>query len=226
MPAQLVTSLERMELRHSKQLTFMRGMLDGKCYYKAWEAMEFAAVLEQGYRKDGKTPKFHHQLQVARLVATLLPHLTEPENTLAAAFLHDELEDNFTLVSRNLLEEKFGHEVASAVWKLSKKCGGLTKTKESYFEELSRCPIASLVKLADRGHNLHTMQGVFSVEKQIEYVKELDDWFFPMLRAARKSFPRQYAAYENLKILLLCQRELLVALLNSGTPPTDLPEQE
>jgi (p)ppGpp synthase/HD superfamily hydrolase len=126
-----------MELRHSKQLTFMRGMLDGKCYYKAWEAMEFAAVLEQGYRKDGKTPKFHHQLQVARLVATLLPHLTEPENTLAAAFLHDELEDNFTLVSRNLLEEKFGHEVASAVWKLSKKCGGLTKTKESLIGNVS-----------------------------------------------------------------------------------------
>ena len=210
----MVTEIEQ---RHAKQLAVMRGWLNGKGFYKAAEALEFVRVMEQGTRKDGMTPKFHHQLSIARLVATLEPHLALPEETITAAFLHDVLEDHSDSVSRELLEVRFGKIVADAVWKLSKKIGGITKSYDSYFAEMATCPIASIVKLADRAHNVQTMVGVFTVEKQKKYLSEVDLYFFPMSRQARRAFPRQYGAYENLKILLRCQVQLTKALLDKST---------
>jgi (p)ppGpp synthase/HD superfamily hydrolase len=92
-----------------------------------------------------------------------------PEETMTAAFLHDMLEDHGDFVTVAELSRRFGPRFADAVWKLSKKSVGLTKSYEMYFEELSQCPIASVVKLADRAHNLQTMQGVFTAEKQKSY---------------------------------------------------------
>lgn len=194
--------------RHIKQLAVMRGWLDGKGYFKAADALEFVRRMEQGTRKDGETPKFHHQLSIARLVATLAPHLAHPEETLAAAFLHDVLEDHDN-VTRADLETRFGPMVADAVWRLSKKCAGMTKTYETYFAAMAECPIASIVKLCDRAHNVSTMVGVFTVDKQKAYLAEVDQWFFPLVRQGRRNFPRQYGAYENVKILLRSQVKLI-----------------
>jgi len=195
--------------RHIKQLAVMRGWLDGRGYFKAADALEFVRGLEQGTRKDNLTPKFHHQLSIARLVATLAPHLAMPEETLAAAFLHDVLEDHSDKVTRGDLEARFGKVIADAVWKLSKKCGGLVKTYDLYFAEMATCPIASIVKIADRAHNVQTMVGVFTIAKQKEYLAEVDTYFFPLIRQGRRNFPRQYGAYENIKILLRSQARLI-----------------
>jgi (p)ppGpp synthase/HD superfamily hydrolase len=215
--------LDDMGRHHAKQLTYMRGMLDGKGWYKAWSALELARGLEVGFRKDGCTPKFHHELQVARLAATLLPHLIHPEETVAACFLHDLREDHPKEVDGALLAAQFGPLVADAVWALSKKSGGLTKDYDTYFADLARNPIASVVKLCDRAHNLHTMQGVWSPEKQRAYAEEIDRWFFPLIKEARHNFPRQYAAYENLKILLLTQYQMLYYLVGQ-CPDADAPK--
>lgn len=195
--------------RHVKQLAVMRGWLDGKGYFKAADALEYIRLMEQGYRKDGLTPKFHHQLSIARLISTLAVHLIYPEETLCAAFLHDVLEDHGDVVTVSQIEARFGKTVADAVWKLTKKCNGLTKSHELYFAEMSDCPISSIVKLADRAHNAQTMSGVFGPDKQLAYLSEVDQYFFPMVRVARRKYPRQYGAYENLKILLRCQAALI-----------------
>lgn len=195
--------------RHKKQLAVMRGWLEGKQFFIALEALEIVRNLELGLRKDGCTPKFHHQLSVARLVSTLTPHLVYPEETITAAFLHDILEDHGDAWSHQALTAKFGQRIADAVWKLTKKYNGLSKTYESYFNEMTTCPIASIVKLADRAHNLQTMQGAFDTQKQEKYIKEVGDLFYPMIKQARRNFPKQYGAYENLKILLRCQTRLI-----------------
>lgn len=194
--------------RHMKQRAVMRGWLDGRGYYLAADALELVRTLEEGTRKDGITPKFHHQLSVARYVTTLTPHLLFPEETIAAAFLHDLLEDHPEW-SKEAVAERFGQRVANAVWLLTKKHGGLVKSYESYFAAIANDPIASIVKIIDRAHNLQTMQGVFTVEKQTKYLEEVDTYFFPLIRASRRRFNRQYLAYENVKILLRSQRTLL-----------------
>jgi len=201
--------ISEIEARHIKQLAVMRGWLEGAKFYVAADALELVRGLEKGTRKDGKTPKFHHQLSVARLLTTLRKEFTFPEETIAAAFLHDILEDHGDVWTREKLEVRFGTRIADAVWNLSKKTNGLVKEYDRYFADMTACCIASIVKLADRAHNLQTMQGVFSYEKQAAYVAEVDRWFYPMIRQSRRNFPRQYPAYENLKITLRNQCSLI-----------------
>lgn len=210
--------------RHRKQLSVMRGFLEGREFYLAAEALELVRKTSDGFRKDQITPQFHHQLSVTRLVSTLLPHLMFPEETLASAFLHDLLEDHGDVWTREKLEAKFGKRVADAVWCLSKKSNGMTKSYESYYGALALCPIGSIVKLADRAHNIQTMHGVFTPEKQQKYIGEVNTYYFPMIRQARREHPRQYGAYENLKILLRCQCRLVEHVLEaSGVQPTPEP---
>jgi (p)ppGpp synthase/HD superfamily hydrolase len=201
--------MTEIETRHRKQLAVMRGWLEGRQYFVAMDALEVCRQLEQGTRKDGETPKFHHQLSVARLITTLAPHLIHPEITIATAFLHDIMEDHGDVWTLAALTERFGAPIAEAVWLTSKKTPGLTKDYDKYFGEMAQHPVASIVKLADRNHNIQTMQGVFTVAKQQAYMQEVEDWFFPLIKTARRRFPRQYGAYENLKILLRCQCSLI-----------------
>lgn len=201
------------EIRHAKQLATMRAWLEGRGYYVAMDALEVSRQLEQGTRKDGKTPKFHHQLSVTRLITTLAPHLIHPEETIAVGFLHDTEEDHDLVWPRSRVEDRFGRVIESAVWRMSKKASGITKDYDLYFKELAECPISSLCKLADRAHNLQTMQDVFTIEKQRAYVGEVERWFYPLIKTARRRYPRQYPAYENLKILLRCQVGLLQHLI-------------
>lgn len=194
----------------------MRGWLEGRQYYVAADALEVCRKLETGFRKDQRTPKFHHQLSIARLITTLAPHLLFPEETIATCFLHDLLEDHPEW-NRQKLEERFDKRIADAVWLVSKKTPGLVKDYGLYFGEMAECPIASVVKPADRAHNLQTMQGVFSVSKQRAYVGEVERWFYPLLKTARRRYPRQYGAYENLKIFLRCQC-YLIRCIHEATP--------
>jgi (p)ppGpp synthase/HD superfamily hydrolase len=193
----------------------MRAWLDGRGYYIAADAMELVQSLEQGFRKDGITPKFHHQLSVARYVVTLAPHLLNPEETIAVAFLHDVLEDHWQTWSREMLERRFGKTIADAVWTISKKIGGMVKSYELYYGDIALCPIASIVKCADRNHNIQTMVGVFTLEKQATYVDEVEDYYYPMIKKARRAFKKQYSAYDNLKMFLRSQCRLIEANLEA-----------
>lgn len=66
--------------RHQKQLATMRAWLDGRRYFKAIAALELMRSHEVGTRKDGLTPKAHHQLSIARLLSTLEPHFMYPND--------------------------------------------------------------------------------------------------------------------------------------------------
>jgi len=202
--------------RHQKQRSKMGRFLHEYGYTRAADALAYVQELDEGEtRKDGETPSFHHQLSVGRLIFTLSPHLLHPEETLAAAFLHDVMEDHS--IGGLELTERFGRRVTGAVWRLTKRWDGMAKPYDLYFEELADCPIASVVKLADRAHNIQTMPGVFDRPKQRAYLAEVKTWFFPLLRNARRQHPDQYLAYENLKILLRSQVALLCRMLHRGT---------
>ena len=205
--------------RHQKQLSKMHRTLQLRGFGLAEKALSFVQSLETGKtRKDKVTPKLHHQVSVARLVYTLGPHLLYLEETLAAAFLHDVPEDHGDLRTEGLVED-FGIRVIEPVMRLTKKHRGQVKTYETYFAEMATCPIASIVKLSDRAHNIQTMQGVFTPDKQRAYVEEVSTWFFPLIREARQRHPQQYDAYENLKILLRCQVALLRQVLAVPATP-------
>lgn len=203
--------------QHSKLFITIRYFLIGRKFTNALGALEFAAKFHDGTRKDKVTPEFHHQLGIAHYIRTLENHLVYPEETLAACFLHDVCEDYD--VGFPEVEKLFGKAVAEAVQLLTKKHRKILKAPESYFADMAENNIASVVKGADRINNIQTMIGVFTREKQEKYIVETETQILPMLKVARRAFPTQEPAYENIKMILKNQIALIRAVHGVQTHP-------
>lgn len=189
-------------------------------YWVALSAMEYAESFHSGTRKDGKTPEFQHQLEIAQYLRTLHKSLKFPAQTLAVAFLHDVAED-FD-ISFEEIEKRFGTQIANSVWLLTKKHRGHRIPEELYFKQIAKDPIASAVKGADRVNNLQSMLGVFTLAKQQSYCREAEENFLPMLKKARRLFPEQELVYENIKLVMRSQLTLLAAV-HAATPALSAP---
>lgn len=190
-------------INYEKLRIAMRYWLLGSGYEKAASAMDFAEQYHTGVRKDG-SPEFGHQIQIAHYIRTISSSLIKPEETIAVAFLHDVVEDYDVSVAD--ISENFGSEIACAVDRVTKLDSfGNKKNPDRLFEEMSVCPISSIVKGADRIHNFSTMYGAFSLEKQEDYCIEAEALIIPMLKKARRKFHSQEPAYENIKLVMTNQ---------------------
>jgi (p)ppGpp synthase/HD superfamily hydrolase len=192
-----------------KQEIALRYWLLGRGYNLALEAMEFAAFHHNGFRKDGVTPEFSHQIAICHYVRTL-PALRDMEKTLTVCLLHDVSEDYG--IARDEQARRFGEDVATSVWAMTKEFKGVKRNPTEVFASIAQDPYASIGKGADRGHNFNSMVGVFNAKKQLAYVAEGEEFFLPMIKKARRLFPDQEAAYENIKHLLTTQMALVKAI--------------
>lgn len=199
---------------HSKQRIALRYWLLGAGFHTAAEAMTFAESYHTGVRRDGVTPEFAHQVAIASMVRTQLPHLRHPQEALSVSFLHDIRED-YDLGDQEI-RSRFGDLTADGVWAVTKTFRGVRRDDRQLFADLAENPTASVVKAFDRVHNLGTMNGVFTTEKMVAYIAETKELFFPMLKQARRNFPDQEPAYENAKLILASQVDLLSALVEAG----------
>jgi len=197
---------------YKKRRSAMRYYLQGRGYFIALKAMNFADAHHKGTRKDLITPAFDHQIRIAHFVRTL-PDLLYQEETIATVLLHDTPEDYD--VGHDEIELKFGSIVSVATELVTKVHRGDKKHMPTYFDQIATDPIASIVKGADRVHNLQSMVGVFDEKKQLQYMDEVRRFFLPMLKKARRNFPEQEAAYENIKHMLVSQLELLEVINGS-----------
>lgn len=198
-----------------KKLLTLRQQLIGARYFNALNALEFAIQHHTGTRKDGVTPEFQHQVEIALYTLTL-PDLSYREETIATIMLHDVREDYHVsdLEVRALFPDgKFQDRVARAVDRMTKVFRESVKPADLVFHELGDDAIASIAKGCDRIHNLQSMVGVFSHQKQEEYIAEVEYYFLPMLKRARRNFPQQVNAYENIKFVLTSQVQLIRATL-------------
>lgn len=197
-----------------KKLLVLRQQLVGARYFNALAALEFARRYHNGTRKDGVTPEFQHQVEIA-LYALTLPDLIYREEVIATILLHDVREDYGVSDHeiRTLFDSHvFADRVADAVECMTKEFRGVKKNESALFEQMSQNPIASIAKGCDRIHNLQSMVGVFKLEKQKQYIEEVFELFFPMLKRARRLFSHQVNAYENIKHMLQSQIELIRAV--------------
>jgi (p)ppGpp synthase/HD superfamily hydrolase len=185
--------------RYQKLSITLKSYLKGKGYHKALEAFEFAKERHPGFRKDGKTPNFQHQIEICLFLITL-KEIEFEEETIIAGLLHDVRED--ADVEHIVIKKLFGKRVADAVEKLTKEFNGIKKDTQEYFNQIALCPIASLVKLADRIHNVSSMVGVFTIPKQDHYVFEIKEYFFPLIKKARNNFPQQHMSYHAMGTFL------------------------
>jgi (p)ppGpp synthase/HD superfamily hydrolase len=189
-----------MKISYEKNLIALRYWLHGRNYFKALEALELGLSIHTGLRKDGRTKEFEHQVVQALYVKTVIESLLFPEETLVVVLLHDTVEDYD--ITYDTLNKKFGSLIADAVFRMSKKVNGIKKSEDHYFAEISECPMCSFAKPVDRFHNLLSMDGVFKLEKQKEYIAESEEKIIPLAKAGRRKFPFQEPAYENIKLVL------------------------
>lgn len=194
--------------RYDKLTVAMRYWLLGKGFFRTLEAMEFGRRHHTGTRKDGIIPEFQHQLEIMSHCRTL--QLMDMELVLTAIPLHDVVED--CNVDIEEIGRLFGKDVQNVVWLLTKEYRGVKKSMPEYFRAISEDPHASIGKGTDRVNNMGSMVGVFTQAGQAHYVREVKELFFPMLKTARRKFPQQEAAYENIKLILENQVRLVEAI--------------
>jgi (p)ppGpp synthase/HD superfamily hydrolase len=186
----------------------------GRNYFTAVRAMNFAQSKHIGLRKDNITPEFQHQVSQANFARTLIDAYLFPEETLATIWLHDVVEDCGVSISE--IENMFGSRVAYSVELMTNQVSGVKKPLDKYYSAMINDPIASLAKGIDRMHNHQSMNGVFSIEKQKSYIEESETYIFPMLKSARKTFPEQESAYQNIRHILQIQIELVKAMIENS----------
>ncbi len=125
-------------------------------------AYEFAEKAHAGQKRSSGEPYSIHPLAVANI----LTDLGMDADTIISGLLHDTIED--TGVTKEEIEEKFGAEVAMLVDGVTKLSRLSYKTKEEHqVENLRKMFLAMakdirviIIKLADRLHNLRTLEYV------------------------------------------------------------------
>jgi GTP pyrophosphokinase len=167
----------------------LNDILDKVAGYKAnadldlvKKAYVYSAKVHQGQLRKSGEPYLVHPLEVAGILADL----KLDEASIVTGLLHDTIED--TLATREEIEELFGDEVAElvdGVTKLSKFSAGDTQ-QEKQAENFRKMVVAMakdirvlLVKLADRTHNMRTLD-FMRPEKQERIARETLDIYAPL----------------------------------------------
>lgn len=155
-------------------------------------------------RKTGE-PYILHPIAVANIAAE---ELMLGANPVIASFLHDVVED--TSYTIDDIRERFGDDVAFLVRVVTKKPTHdyeLSKQLDNYRQLLNSMQYdirAILVKLADRLHNMRTLESM-KPEKQMKIAGETDYFYAPL--ANRLGLYNIKTELENLSFRFRCPDE-------------------
>lgn len=174
-PGQLAPSLDFINRRPSSEQAILL------------RAVEFAQNAHSSQKRASGEPYYHHAIAVA----SILNDLNLDYETLAAAILHDVLED--TAVGIEEITADFGGVIASLVDGVTKmeRLGGLqahdqADKHQSQAESLRKLLLAMaedvrvvLIKLADRLHNMRTLK-FLDAERQQRIAEETLEIYAPL----------------------------------------------
>ncbi len=168
--------------REDSPLTqLIRKYLNEEEVQLVWQAYRYADQAHAGQTRKTGEPYITHPISVACILARM--HLDLP--TLLAALLHDVVED--TEVDSAAITERFGKQVADLVDGLTKldkvELQTATQAQAENFRKMllamSQDVRVILVKLADRLHNMQTLDAMRS-EKQKRIARETLDIYAPI----------------------------------------------
>ncbi|HET7706491.1 MAG TPA: bifunctional (p)ppGpp synthetase/guanosine-3',5'-bis(diphosphate) 3'-pyrophosphohydrolase [Thermoanaerobaculia bacterium] len=170
------------------------------------KAYIFSAREHKGQVRSSGEPYLIHPLNVAYILADM----RLDETSIAVGLLHDVLED--TLTTKEKLEELFGEDVADLVDGVTKISRYAYVSKEEQQAETFRKMLLAmvsdlrvvLVKLADRLHNMRTLQ-FLPEEKRIAVANETMEIYAPI--ANRLGMGRIKGELEDLSFRHLHPRE-------------------
>ncbi|HUL60174.1 MAG TPA: bifunctional (p)ppGpp synthetase/guanosine-3',5'-bis(diphosphate) 3'-pyrophosphohydrolase [Anaeromyxobacteraceae bacterium] len=146
------------------------------------KAYVYSAKVHQGQIRKSGEPYLVHPLEVAGILA----ELKLDESSVVTGLLHDTIED--TLATKDEIAELFGREISElvdGVTKLSQFSAANTQ-EEKQAENFRKMVVAMakdirvlLVKLADRTHNMRTLDAM-KAESQERIARETIDIYAPL----------------------------------------------
>ncbi len=166
------------------------------------EAFDFAVAAHDGQKRKDGSPYVTHTIAAATIAA----EMGLDDDAVIAALLHDVLED--TSVTDEELTQRFGGDVTELVEGVTKLTRVQYSTvEETQMENLRKMLLAMakdirviLIKLADRLHNMRTME-FQTPEKQLSKSRETMDIYAPI--AHRLGVENVKDELEDLSLLYL-----------------------
>ena len=145
------------------------------------DAFSYGQDMHEGQFRHSGEPYYTHPVAVT----TILAEQQMDDATLVTALLHDTIED--TKATYAEVSERFGNEIAElvdGVTKLTNLQLTSTQTKQAenfrkLFMATSRDLRVTLVKLADRLHNMRTIKSM-RPDKQVQKARETMDIYAPL----------------------------------------------
>lgn len=145
------------------------------------KAYFFGEINHRGQKRNSGEDYFIHPIAVA----TTLSNMKLDDQTICAGLMHDVLED--TEVTYDEMEEKFGHEITFLVDGVTKlKNLNYSSREEKQAENIRKMVMAMsndvrvvLIKLADRLHNMRTLE-YKTREKQVQTATETLEIYVPL----------------------------------------------
>ncbi len=190
-----------------------------------WQALSFAVSAHEGQKRKSGEAFVSHPCKVALILAGELG-VRDPE-ILAAAALHDTVEDNAEISTEDI-GEMFGQNVEEIVDGCT-KISSFEGTKQEFYKIVHRKIFSGaaahvevmLIKLADRLHNLRTLSSM-PKHKQQKIADETLDIYAPLARvmglfgvkrelynlALQFKFPRQSSKVKAHIQKICCNDEL------------------
>ena len=146
------------------------------------KAYEFALKAHKNQKRDSGDPYLSHPVAVA----DILSDLKLDSATIATGLLHDTIED--TQVTYNAVQKEFGKEVADlvdGVTKISELEGKIIENSKA--ENIRKLILATsqdirvlLVKIADRLHNMRTLDSIRDENRKMRIAKETMEIYAPL----------------------------------------------
>ncbi len=167
------------------------------------KAYDFAVKAHSNQKRDSGDPYVFHPIAVANI----LTELKLDSATIATGLLHDTIED--TIATYETVKKEFGEEVANLVNGVTKLSAlenkVLSNTKAENFRKLilatSKDIRVLLVKLADRLHNMRTIDYINDIEKKKRISKDTMEIYAPL--ADRMGMNRIRDELEDLSFKIL-----------------------
>ena len=146
------------------------------------KAYIFALNAHKNQKRDSGDPYLSHPVEVANI----LTDLKLDSATIATGLLHDTIED--TKATYNTVKKEFGKEVADlvdGVTKISELEGKVIENSKA--ENIRKLILATskdvrvlLVKLADRLHNMRTLNSITDKNRRLRIAKETMEIYAPL----------------------------------------------
>jgi GTP diphosphokinase / guanosine-3',5'-bis(diphosphate) 3'-diphosphatase len=149
---------------------------------KLHKAYQFAVKAHKNQKRDSGDPYSNHPIAVA----SILTELKLDSATITTGLLHDTIEDTHT--TYEIIKNEFGEEVADLVNGVTKisvfENQAVANSKAENFRKLilatSKDIRVLLVKIADRLHNMRTIEAIIDIEKKERIAKETMEIYAPL----------------------------------------------